>query len=90
MFNKMLVYEEDQCCLEEGDFIAMMTDGVTETRTAEGFIDEDVIKSILPEVKDESAQKIAETVYQRLANLQNFHLHDDFTIVIFKKENEKV
>ena len=41
---------------------------------------------ILLEVKDESAQTIADTVYQKLAYLQNFHLHDDFTIVIFKKE----
>ena len=55
-----------------------------------GFIDDEVIKLILAEVKDESAQKIADTVYQRLAHLQNFHLRDDFTIVIFKKENEKV
>ena len=30
--------------LEEGDFIAMMTDGVTETRTEEGFIDDGIIK----------------------------------------------
>ena len=41
------------------------------------------------EVKDESAQKIADTVYQKLADLQNFHLRDDFTIVIFKKEMKR-
>lgn len=85
-----VVYEEKSVLLEEGDFIAMMTDGVTEVRTDTGFIDDNVIKLILAEVKDESAQKIAETVYQRLAQLQDFHLHDDFTIVIFKKENVKV
>jgi phosphoserine phosphatase RsbU/P len=83
-------YEEKSVLLEEGDFIAMMTDGVTEVRTETGFIDVGVIKSILEEVKDESAQKMADTVYQRLAHLQDFHLRDDFTIVIFKKENEKV
>ena len=59
-------------------------------RTEEGFIDDEMIKSIMLDVKDESAQKIAETVYKNLRNLQNFHLHDDFTIVIFKKEIEKV
>jgi len=85
-----VVYEEKSVLLEEGDFIAMMTDGVTEVRTDTGFIDEEVIKLILAEVKDESAQTIADTVYQKLAYLQNFHLRDDFTIVIFKKEKDKV
>ena len=85
-----VVYEEKTVLLEEGDFIAMMTDGVTEVRTDTGFIDDGVIKSILVELKDETAQKIADTVYQRLASLQDFHLRDDFTIVIFKKENGKV
>ena len=85
-----VVYEEKTVLLEEGDFIAMMTDGVTEVRTDTGFIDDGVIKSILVELKDETAQKIADTVYQRLAALQDFHLRDDFTIVIFKKENGKV
>ena len=39
-----VVYEEKSVVLEEGDFIAMMTDGVTETRTEEGFIDEELIQ----------------------------------------------
>ena len=82
-----VIYEERSVVLEEGDFIAMMTDGVTETRTEDGFIDEDIIKEILKTVKDESAQEIADTVYQRLGEMQNFHLHDDFSIVIFKKGN---
>lgn len=85
-----VVYEERSVVLEKGDFIVMMTDGVTEVRTDDGFIDRDVIKSILLAVKDESAQTIADTMYSKLAYLQNFQLQDDFTIVIFKKENEKV
>lgn len=88
--HPIVVYEEKSIILEEGDFIAMMTDGVTEVRTDSGFIADDVIKNIMLEVKDASAQKIADTVYQKLAYLQDFHLRDDFTIVIFKKESEKV
>ncbi len=88
--HPIVVYEEKSVILEEGDFIAMMTDGVTEVRTESGFIEDDVIKNIMLEVKDASAQKIADTVYQKLAYLQDFHLRDDFTIVIFKKEYEKV
>lgn len=79
-------YEEKSVVLEEGDFIAIMTDGVTEIRTEQGFVDEDIIKTIMLEVKNSSAQTIAETVHKKLSQLQNFHLRDDFTIVIFKKE----
>ena len=35
-----VIYEEQSVVLEEGDFIAMMTDGVTEVRTETGFIDD--------------------------------------------------
>lgn len=88
--QKNVSYEERSVVLEAGDFIVMMTDGVTETRTEDGFIDDEVIRSIMLEVKNESAQIIAETVYSKLAQLQDFQLQDDITIVIFKKENEKV
>lgn len=83
-------YEERSVALEKGDFIIMMTDGVTETRTEAGFIEEDLIKKILESVKDERAQVIVDTVYNHLAELQNFQLHDDFTIVILKKDDEYV
>ena len=90
MFIQDVVYEEKSVVLEEGDFIAMMTDGVTETRTDDGFIDEQLIKSIMASLKDESAQTIADTVYNKLGQMQNFQLRDDFTIVIFKKDTKKV
>lgn len=83
-------YEEHSVVLNDGDFIAMMTDGVTETRTADGFIDITTIQDLLHEVKDRSAQQIAEHVYHTLSDLQNYRLSDDFTIVIFKKEPERV
>lgn len=80
-----VVYEEKSVVLEEGDFIAMMTDGVTEIRTEAGFIESAVIESMLLGVKDESAQTMADTMYENLAGMQDFRLRDDFTIVIFKK-----
>ena len=83
-------FEELSVVLEEGDFIAIMTDGVTEFRTDEGFIDESLIKTLLESVKDKSAQTIADTVYRKLGELQNYQLRDDFTIVIFKKDDKKV
>lgn len=84
--QRIVHYEERSVQLDEGDFIAMMTDGVTETRLEAGFIEDDLIRSILEGVKDESAQEIADTVYQQLGEMQDFRLRDDFTIVVFKKE----
>lgn len=85
-----VVYEERSVTLQEGDFIVILTDGVTETRTNHGFIEEGLIKSLLAEVKDESAQTIVDTLYNKLGQMQNFFLRDDFTIVIFKKDSYKV
>lgn len=87
--QRNIQYEERSVQLEDNDFIVIMTDGVTETRTEQGFIEEQFIHAILESAKDEPAQKIADTVYQRLGELQNFQLRDDFTIVIFKKMNDK-
>jgi sigma-B regulation protein RsbU (phosphoserine phosphatase) len=85
-----VAYEERSVVLEDGDFIAIMTDGVTETRTVDGFIDEKLIKSIMANLKDESAQTIVDTVYNKLGQMQDFQLSDDFTIVVFKKDTKKV
>ncbi|MCG3086719.1 PP2C family protein-serine/threonine phosphatase [Sporosarcina cyprini] len=85
-----VVYEEHAVEMQEGDFIAMMTDGVTETRTEEGFIEIGEIQQLLKDVRDQSAQKMAEHLYNELAGLQDYRLGDDFTIVIFKKDPEEV
>ncbi|MDW0118068.1 PP2C family protein-serine/threonine phosphatase [Sporosarcina thermotolerans] len=78
-------YEERSVSMQQGDFIVMMTDGVTESRTEEGFVEMKTIQNLLVEVKDKSAREIAEYVYKSLAEIQNYKLSDDFTIVIFKK-----
>lgn len=78
-------YEERSVSMQQGDFIVMMTDGVTETRTEEGFIELKTIQNLLVEVKDKPAKEIAEHVFKSLTEIQNYKLSDDFTIVIFKK-----
>lgn len=80
-------YEERVATLETGDFIAIMTDGVTETRTDQGFIEMDVIEDLLRRVKDESAQAMVDYLYNELSKMQDYQPHDDFTLVILKKTN---
>ncbi|WP_208859819.1 PP2C family protein-serine/threonine phosphatase [Sporosarcina ureae] len=79
------VYEERTVRLEEHDFVAIMTDGVTETRTDKGFIEMDVIENLLREVRSESAQAMVDYLFSELSKMQNYELHDDFTLVILKK-----
>lgn len=79
------VYEEHSVTLEKGDMVIMMTDGVTEGRTEEGFIERDVIYELIEQKKDEPAQAIVQHVYDELERMQNAELQDDFTLVIYKK-----
>lgn len=44
-----VVYEEREVTLQRGDFVAIMTDGVTEVRTEDGFLDERIIEQLLHE-----------------------------------------
>ncbi|MFD1863740.1 PP2C family protein-serine/threonine phosphatase [Planococcus chinensis] len=79
------VYEEHTVQLEQNDMVVMMTDGVTEGRTDEGFIEREVLFQLIEEKKDEPAQAIVQHVYDELERMQNAQLHDDFTLVIYKK-----
>ncbi|WP_298471352.1 PP2C family protein-serine/threonine phosphatase [uncultured Psychrobacillus sp.] len=78
-------YEQHSITLEKDDFVVMMTDGVTECRSKEGFIDQNIILSIIESVKDKPAQEMVEYVFHKLEELQEFEQRDDFTLVIFKK-----
>lgn len=83
--STMATYEEKEVKLEKNDMVIMMTDGVTEGRTAEGFIGREVINELILRKKDESAQVIVQYVYDELVRMQNAELSDDFTLVIYKK-----
>lgn len=81
------VYEERSVVLEKGDFIVILTDGVTEARVDGEFIEETLILELLEKLKNENAQKMADSIFREMHKLQDFHLQDDFTIVIIKKED---
>ncbi|MED3885919.1 PP2C family protein-serine/threonine phosphatase [Priestia aryabhattai] len=78
---KYLQYEQQ---LSTGDMIVLLTDGVTECRTEEGFIERlDIIK-LIRKYMHLSPQEIVESVYKELEKLQHFQLRDDFTLIILK------
>lgn len=78
-------YQSQTVHLEKGDFVVLMTDGVTECRSQEGFIEMEKVMEIIEDVKTESAQDMVEYVYKELILLQDFELRDDFTLVIVKR-----
>lgn len=80
-----VTYNQHDVKMKTGDFVVMMTDGVTECRTDEGFIEQEIISSLIHSVKHEPAQVMVEMVYKELEKMQNFELRDDFTLVIYKK-----
>lgn len=83
--SPVATYEEHTISLEKDDMVVMMTDGVTECRTDEGFIERDVIFDLIESKKDQPAQVIVQHVYDELERMQNAELRDDFTLVIYKK-----
>ncbi|PSL28848.1 sigma-B regulation protein RsbU (phosphoserine phosphatase) [Planomicrobium soli] len=83
--SPLATYEQHTISLEKNDMVIMMTDGVTECRTDEGFIERDVIFNLIESKKDEPAQAIVQYVYDELERMQNAELRDDFTLVIYKK-----
>ncbi|KQL34935.1 MULTISPECIES: PP2C family protein-serine/threonine phosphatase [Bacillaceae] len=78
-------YEQQSIVLDKGDFVVMMTDGVTECRSKEGFIEQQKVMEIIESVKNEPAQVMVEYVFHKLEELQDFEQRDDFTLVILKK-----
>lgn len=78
-------YPQFDVTLDQGDFIVMMTDGVTEFRKQADVDSREIIEELLLEYLDLSAQKMCEMLYKELQKLQDFGLEDDFTVVILKK-----
>lgn len=78
-------YPQFDITLEDGDFIVMMTDGVTEFRKQEDIDSREIIEGLLLKYLDLEAQQMCEMLYKELQKLQDFGLEDDFTVVILKK-----
>ncbi|MFD1708410.1 PP2C family protein-serine/threonine phosphatase [Siminovitchia sediminis] len=84
--NKNTNYKEYQIDLDPGDMIVLLSDGVTECRTEEGFIDRDFLSSLIHRYISGTAQDIVTSVYKELERLQHFELRDDFTLIILKRD----
>lgn len=84
--SKNTKYKDYNIKLEIGDMVILLTDGVTECRFGDDFIDRERIIDLIKDNINLSAQEICENVYYELEKLQGFELRDDITIIILKRE----
>ncbi|MGP4074041.1 PP2C family protein-serine/threonine phosphatase [Piscibacillus sp. B03] len=73
--------------INEGDLIVLLTDGVTECRDGDRFIEREEVLEVIREYKHLSAQEIVDNVYKYLERLQDFKLRDDFTLIVLKRND---
>ncbi|WP_456276981.1 SpoIIE family protein phosphatase [Bacillus sp. AK128] len=83
--DKSMKYKEYSYQIDIGDMIILLSDGVTESRSKEGFIERDEITRLIRQYNHLSAQEIVENIYKDLEKLQDFQLKDDFTLIILKR-----
>lgn len=80
-------YESGTITLEEGDVLAMFTDGVTEAMSPEGEEwGEERLEPLLVELRNRSAQEILDAVREAVAEFTDHApaLSDDLTMIVVK------
>lgn len=84
--DKRTKYPQYEKKIELRDMIILLSDGVTECRTSDGFIEKEFLLSYVEKYIHLSAQEIVNHIFKDLEELQNFRLRDDFTLIILKRE----
>ncbi|TDL30503.1 phosphoserine phosphatase [Jeotgalibacillus sp. S-D1] len=83
--DKGASYKRYEQQVEIGDMIILMSDGVTECRTDEGFIERETLISFINNYITLPPQEIVNKIFRDLEKLQHFQLRDDFTLIIMKR-----
>lgn len=78
-------YEQFEIKMSPGDMVVLLTDGVTECRLGDHFIERDEIITVIRKYMHLPAQEAVELVYRYFERLQDFQLRDDFTLIFLKK-----
>lgn len=80
---KFNVYEQK---VEPNDMIILLSDGVTECRTNNGFLERVEINKMLEKYKHLPCQEMVDNLYSEIEKIQNYHLKDDFTLLILRRK----
>jgi len=76
------VYEKK---IHINDMIVLLSDGVTECRTGEGFLERETLIELIKKYLHLPAQQMVNAIYKELERLQHFELRDDFTLIILRR-----
>ncbi|MEC5424704.1 PP2C family protein-serine/threonine phosphatase [Virgibacillus sp. C22-A2] len=79
-------YKQYELQINKGDMVIMLTDGVTECRDGDRFIESEEVLDVIKQYANLPAQEMVNNVYKHFERLQNFELRDDFTLLILRKE----
>lgn len=79
-------YKQYERKLYKGDMVVLLTDGVTESKDGERFIETEEVLDVIKQYSYLPAQEVVTRVYKYFERLQDFQLRDDFTLLIFKKD----
>lgn len=79
-------YHKFEKSVEIGDMIILLSDGVTETRTSQGFLERKEIQELITKYIHLPAQEIVDNIYKELEKLQQYELRDDFTMIILRRK----
>ncbi|CQR48263.1 Phosphoserine phosphatase RsbU [Paraliobacillus sp. PM-2] len=79
------VYKQFEKKINKNDRLILLTDGVTECRVGDRFIERDEILEVIQRYIHLPAQEAVEQVYKHFERLQEFQFRDDFTLIIIQK-----
>ncbi|HLS60758.1 MAG TPA: PP2C family protein-serine/threonine phosphatase [Virgibacillus sp.] len=79
-------YKQYELKLEKDDMIILLTDGVTECRQGDRFIERSEVLEVISSYAHLPTQELVSQVYKHFERLQHFELKDDFTLIILRKE----
>lgn len=84
-------FEEKELKMNEGDIVSIATDGIVEARNPEGEnYGEKRLKNEITKHKNLPANKIVDKIYTSVIDfIKDAPQHDDLTLVIIKKKNNK-
>lgn len=83
--SKEVDYEEQELVINENDLVIFLTDGVSECRDGDRFIEIEEVLDIIRKYVDLPAQEMVNQVYKYFEKLQDFQLRDDFSLLILRK-----
>jgi len=78
-------YNQYELTIHKNDMVILLTDGVTECREGERFIETEEVLDVIKKHSDLPAQEMVTQVYKHFERLQDFQLRDDFTLLVLRK-----